>query len=255
MKFLKAHPSSKPKDGPVSRYLNRWLSAPVSTFLLKTKITPNQVTIAISLLTVPMLVAGIYGYIIVVGLILQLASVLDGVDGEIARSKHLKSEFGALLDTTLDYWIDSIGIMSLGLALIEEDMLSAPLTLSLVTFTVAVRLISQFVVKTAPYTKAHIVGDTRDVVTFLIFIGATLTELLGSWCIVVTLLLVNIWRLDNMVYRILTFWRFTRAPVESKTLPLGLPGIPSGMVSQPPSQEISIFPESSELLDNNHSLR
>ena len=129
----------------------------MSTFLLKTKITPNQVTIAISLLTVPMLVAGIYGYIIVVGLILQLASVLDGVDGEIARSKHLKSEFGALLDTTLDYWIDSIGILSLGLALIEEDMLSAPLTLSLVTFTVAVRLISQFVVKTAPYTKAQLV--------------------------------------------------------------------------------------------------
>lgn len=214
MKFLRAHPSSKPKDGPVSRYLNRWLSAPVSTFILKTNITPNQVTIVISLLTIPMLVAGIYGYIIVVGFILQLASVLDGVDGEIARSKHLNSEFGALLDTVLDYWIDSIGVMALGLALIERGMLSAPLTLSLVTFTVAVRLISQFVVKTAPYTKSHIVGDTRDVVTFLIFIGATLTGLLGSWCLVVTLLLVNIWRLDNMIYRLLTFWRLACVPAE-----------------------------------------
>lgn len=233
IKFFKAYKLSKPADGLISRYLNRRLSAPVVRALLKRNITPNQVTIAISLLSIPMLVAGMYGSIIIVGIILQLASVLDGVDGEIARTKYLTSKFGALLDTVLDYWIDSLGILALGLALLKRDMLTSPLIISLVTFTVAVRLISQFVVKMALCAKPHIIADTRDVVTFLIFISCILTELMDSWCLVVALLAINVWRLDNMIYRLVVSWKTTCPSSQSKVLPQTPSGISSEVASKP----------------------
>jgi len=213
LKFLQAHPLSKPQDGPVSRYLNRYLSSPISELLLKTNVTPNQISIAISLLSIPILWLGIYGHIALVGFFLQFASILDGVDGEIARAKKLNTSFGGLLDTVLDYWIDSVGILAIGLALLKRHMLSADFVLLLVALTIAIRLISQFVVKNIPNTKAHIYGDTRDVVTLLIFLGTASAEILKNPLgLLVILVLINIWRLDNMFYRLFVFWRLGNTP-------------------------------------------
>jgi len=233
VKFFKAHKLSKPGDGPISRYLNRWLSTIVTRALLKRNITPNQFSIVISLISIPMLVAGMYGSIVIVGIILQLASVLDGVDGEIARTKYLTSKFGALLDTVLDYWIDSLGILALGLALLKRDMLTSSLIIFLATFTVTVRLISQFVVKMAPCKKPHILGDTRDVITFMIFISCILTELIGPWCLVIVLLIINGWRLDNMIYRLLISWRTAYHSSQSEVLQQTPSGNSSEIVSKP----------------------
>ncbi|MBC8461876.1 MAG: CDP-alcohol phosphatidyltransferase family protein [Deltaproteobacteria bacterium] len=206
--FFLSHPLSKPQDGPVSRYFNRWFSGFVSRLLIKTNATPNQVSAIILLLSGPMLIAGLYGQIAIAGIILQIASILDGVDGEIARTKCISSKFGGLLDTVSDYWIDSIGILSLGLAIAEKSMLSESIILLLVALTVTTRLISQFVVKSIPGAKPHLFRDTRDVVTFLIFIGAILTEVLNTpLYLLIILLTVNVWRLDNMIYQMLIFRR------------------------------------------------
>lgn len=222
MGFLCGHPRAKPTDGVVSRYLNRWLSAPLTALLLKTGVTPNQVTLAIGLLTIPLVAAGLWGRVMLVGLILQLASVLDGVDGELARAKGLQSRYGALLDTVMDYWLDSVGMLALGLALLEATPLPPPLILSLCALTIAVRLISQFVVKLAPSSRPHIIGDTRDVVTLLIFIGSLLAELLSPWCLVVVLSGINLWRLDNTAYRLFVAGRVSQGS-EPKRVPMGLP--------------------------------
>lgn len=201
------HPAAKAKDGFVSRYLNRYLSTPVSSALQHTAITPNQVSVAVSLLALPILVAGWLGHFAAVGVLLQLASVLDGVDGELARAKGLKSPFGALPDTVLDYTVDAVGVMALGLALLRRDVLDPEWALLLVSATIAVRLISQFVVKNTPFPKAHLLGDTRDTVTFILFLAALLAEWWHPHTVVAALLFINVWRLDNMVYRLLVFWR------------------------------------------------
>ena len=202
MKILRPHPWSKPQDGPVSRFLNRYVSAPVSSVLLKTDITPNQVTLAISTLSVPMLLLGLWGQVIAVGIVLQIASALDGCDGEIARLKNLRSNFGAILDTVSDYWIDSVGIMALGLALLKTSALPVTLIFVVITLTVAIRLITQFVVKSVPDPTARIYGDSRDVVTLLVLVGAVLSAWLSPWFLVGTLLFIDVWRIDNMVYRL-----------------------------------------------------
>ncbi len=97
------------EDGYVSTYLNRPISTRLSARLVATGITPNQITVfsfLISLVGAGFLAAGQYAFGIVGGLLVQLASIIDGCDGEIARLKHLSSARGAWLDTILDRYAD-----------------------------------------------------------------------------------------------------------------------------------------------------
>jgi len=90
-------------------YPSRYISIPITSFLLKTKITPNQVTIIsfiFAILSAVSFLLGKYPFIILGAIFLQTSYILDLIDGEIARYKNLKSTFGAWLDTTLD----SIGL-------------------------------------------------------------------------------------------------------------------------------------------------
>ncbi len=106
----------KTSDGPVSRYLNRPLSIRLTRLLLNTKITPNHISILSFILGV--LGAGFFcmgGYInlIIGGALAQLASIVDGCDGEIARLKFKASEFGGWFDAVLDRYGDAFLLFGL----------------------------------------------------------------------------------------------------------------------------------------------
>jgi choline kinase/phosphatidylglycerophosphate synthase len=94
------------KDGFISRIINRRFSVRLTKLLAATPITPNQVTL-ISLLTAAAsavlfaMTKPFFG-----GILAQLASILDGVDGEISRLKFLKSRFGEFFDSILDRYGD-----------------------------------------------------------------------------------------------------------------------------------------------------
>jgi CDP-L-myo-inositol myo-inositolphosphotransferase len=97
------------EDGYVSARLNRPISTRISARLVSTGITPNQITVIsflISLLGAGLLSVGLYAAGLVGGLLVQLASIIDGCDGEIARLKHISSARGAWLDTILDRYAD-----------------------------------------------------------------------------------------------------------------------------------------------------
>lgn len=59
-----------------------------------------------SLVGAGFLAAGQYAFGLVGGSLVQLASIIDGCDGEIARLKHLSSARGVWLDTILDRYAD-----------------------------------------------------------------------------------------------------------------------------------------------------
>src|SRR5262249_21910789 len=109
----------KPVDGPVSRWINRSLSLSVTRLLLDTDVTPNQMTIVATVFGV----AGVAAVLsstwtgVAVGAVLvQLQSVLDGCDGEIARLKFQTSTFGAWLDNVLDDLVNASFGLALGIA-------------------------------------------------------------------------------------------------------------------------------------------
>lgn len=96
---------TKPTDGWVSRNFNRPISTLFSRVLAHTSITPNQFTIVtglIGLSTAWFLARGGYWNYLIGGALFHFTSVLDGVDGELARLKFKSSPFGQWLDTVVD---------------------------------------------------------------------------------------------------------------------------------------------------------
>ena len=89
-------------DGIVSRYLNRPLSRPLARALRRTPLTPNTVTSFTLLLALASGGAMAAGWNIAGGIAIQAVSVIDGVDGELARLKNMATRFGGVFDAGSD---------------------------------------------------------------------------------------------------------------------------------------------------------
>ena len=99
--------TAKPSDGVISRWTNRPISQRISAALLlivpgirPTHMTPVVAAVAV-VMVLALLTGGATG-LIWGGVLFQVASVLDGVDGELARATYRSSERGAALDTRVD---------------------------------------------------------------------------------------------------------------------------------------------------------
>ena len=106
----------KTSDGPVSRYLNRPVSTMITRLLLRTSITPNNVSFfSFILATLGAFIFFLGGYVnLVIGATLaQVSSVIDGSDGEIARLKFRATEFGGWFDAVLDRYADAFLLFGL----------------------------------------------------------------------------------------------------------------------------------------------
>lgn len=109
-----------PKDGLISRILNRRVSLRITKFLAQTSITPNQVTFLSFLISAASAVFFAMVHPLYGGLLAQLSSILDGVDGEIARLKFLKSNYGGLFDAVLDRYADFLIVLGMAYAWYSE---------------------------------------------------------------------------------------------------------------------------------------
>ncbi|MEW6624638.1 MAG: sugar phosphate nucleotidyltransferase [Bacillota bacterium] len=95
-----------PKDGFISQVINRRVSLRITKLLAPTGITANQITLFSFLTAVAAAVSFATVNPFIGGVLAQLSSILDGVDGEIARLKFLKSSFGEMFDSLLDRYAD-----------------------------------------------------------------------------------------------------------------------------------------------------
>ncbi|MEZ4402814.1 MAG: CDP-alcohol phosphatidyltransferase family protein [Kofleriaceae bacterium] len=96
---------TKPTDGVVARLVNRRLSRVVTGVLLGTGVTPNQMTLFAAVFGVVgiALVAQASWLTLAIGAVLiQVQSILDGCDGELARLKFQGSVLGEWLDNGID---------------------------------------------------------------------------------------------------------------------------------------------------------
>ncbi|MEM1623389.1 MAG: CDP-alcohol phosphatidyltransferase family protein [Sulfolobales archaeon] len=104
----------KPTDGPIAKYINRKVSARITKLVLKSNlpITPNQVSVASFILSVLSAVSFAIGLPAIGGVIAEVSSIVDGVDGELARAKRMGSRFGSFLDSMLDRFADVLIVAS-----------------------------------------------------------------------------------------------------------------------------------------------
>jgi 1L-myo-inositol 1-phosphate cytidylyltransferase / CDP-L-myo-inositol myo-inositolphosphotransferase len=111
---------TKRSDGPVSRYLNRPISTRLSIALSPLRPHPDLVSLVSFAVAIVGAVAIASGSGIVGGLLVQLASILDGTDGELARLQVRASQSGALLDGMLDRVGDAAVIAGCSLWALER---------------------------------------------------------------------------------------------------------------------------------------
>lgn len=101
-------------DGIVSQYINRKFSRPIARFLAeKTNITPNQMSFLSFLVGAISGACFFLGQSTMGGILAQVCSILDGVDGDIAVLTGRISKFGGFFDSLLDRYADSIIIFGL----------------------------------------------------------------------------------------------------------------------------------------------
>ena len=114
---------AKDTDGFMARHFDRHISGTISRFLLKTPITPNQITVAVTALGVG---AGFcmaqpgYNPKLLGSLLFLLTSILDGCDGEIARAKKMTSKLGGWLDLWGDNVVHIAVFYGLGVGLYKD---------------------------------------------------------------------------------------------------------------------------------------
>jgi phosphatidylglycerophosphate synthase len=92
-------------DAVLARLLDRKLSWRVSLRLARTRITPNQVTIAntcVGLACALMFAIPSYGWRLLASFLFLASTTIDGIDGELARLQMRESEWGGKLDVITD---------------------------------------------------------------------------------------------------------------------------------------------------------
>jgi phosphatidylglycerophosphate synthase len=93
-------------EGLVSAHLNRRFSRPLAKIFARTPITPNQMSFVSLIAAIGSLALFMTGHNVWAGIIVQTSSVLDGVDGDLARIKKMRSSFGGFFDAILDRYSD-----------------------------------------------------------------------------------------------------------------------------------------------------
>jgi phosphatidylglycerophosphate synthase len=110
-------------DGYLATLLDRPLSRRLTRWLLPWPVTPNQITVAsIAVGLVGAVGLASVSYLGQLGgvLLLLASSVLDGVDGEVARARFEQSAAGARLDLVGDYVIHLATFAGLGVGLARQ---------------------------------------------------------------------------------------------------------------------------------------
>jgi len=203
-KALLANLRDKSNDGPISKYLNRPISAKISRQLVKFKITPNQISILsflFSLLAAGLFIPANYFYLLTGGILAQFASIIDGCDGEVARLKFQTSKYGGWFDAVLDRYADAFLLFGLTLHALNN------VAENIILWIGFLAIIGSFMLS---YTadkydglmhekiiKSFRLRLGRDVRVFLIFLGAIFNQVF--WVLILLAVAMNVETIRRLI--------------------------------------------------------
>jgi len=195
-------------DGFISRHINRKLSEPIARMLARTSLTPNQATWGAFSIAALSFASFVMGYNILGGILVQLSSIADGIDGSLARLKGMVSVYGSFLDSVLDRYADALIVLGMTLWSLSHEGYSQ---VWLVGFLAIVGTLS------VSYTRARIDPEhrlifdrglpsiaSRDIRLFLIMLGAVTGQ--AYFCLIIIAVLTNL----VVFYRLVYSYRYLR---------------------------------------------
>ena len=189
-------------NGYVSRHINRKMSEPMARLLAKTRVTPNQMTWTAFGIALMSFVSFILGQNIIGGLLVQLSSIVDGIDGSLARLKGMTSEFGGFLDSVLDRYADILIVMGLTLWSLSRETYPGIWLAGFLAISGTICI---------SYTRARISPNhrhlfekglkslaSRDIRLFLIMLGAVIGQ--AYFCLITIAALTNLVVFYRLIY-------------------------------------------------------
>lgn len=92
-------------EGWIAKSINKTISFFLTRYLVKTSVTPNQITfanLAMAFVASFLMINESWGIRVLGASLMAFSSIVDGCDGEVARLKFLSSKSGAWFDTIAD---------------------------------------------------------------------------------------------------------------------------------------------------------
>ena len=189
-------------DGYVSRYISRRISDPIAKLLARTRTTPNQISWATLGLAVLSFLSFIYNWNIAAGLLAQLSSIIDGVDGSLARLKGMSSAFGGFLDSILDRYADILVMLGLTIWSASNEVYPYVWLLGFLSITGTIGV---------SYSRARVSAEfrhhfdrgflslaSRDIRLFIVMIGAIIGQ--GYFCLIVIATLTHLIIISRLIF-------------------------------------------------------
>ncbi len=193
-------------NGYVSRHINRKMSEPMARLLARTKVTPNQMTWAAFCIALMSFLSFILGQNIIGGLLAQLSSIVDGIDGSLARLKGMTSEFGGFLDSVLDRYADILIVLGLTLWSLSHESYPGIWIAGFLAIAGTICI---------SYTRARVSPNhrhlfdkglkslaSRDIRLFLIMLGAVIGQ--AYFCLITIAAITNL----VVIYRLIYMYRY-----------------------------------------------
>lgn len=184
----------RPSDGPISRFVNRPISTRLSMVIAALRPHPDLLSLVTLVIGLAAAWALGLGSSIVGAFLATATSILDGVDGEIARLQQRDGPSGALLDGVLDrvtdasmvaglaIWASGLGQSSVAVILLAVGATSV----SLLSMATKDRIRSLSLPPAPERAIAYMMGG-RDGRLFLVSAAALAgVPYLGLWAIVLT---------------------------------------------------------------------
>ncbi len=172
----------KKEDGPISKYVNRKISTRITMLIVSKgyRPSPNKVSLAVFVLSLTPLYFYVSNNPFLAGILVQTASILDGVDGELARILGKTSKFGAFIDGIFDRIADILIII--GASYFSYFYLGKNDLFDLTTYFLALSgslMVSYLHIRAIHYLGKHpaLIGNipqfaSRDVRLFILFLGS-----------------------------------------------------------------------------------
>ncbi|MFX0138445.1 MAG: CDP-alcohol phosphatidyltransferase family protein [Candidatus Hodarchaeota archaeon] len=191
-------------DGLVSKYINRRFSRPLTKFILHfwPNCNPNLISILSALTGIMGSILFFLNFPILGGIIVQIASIIDGSDGEVARANGRTSFFGGFFDSVMDRYVDVF--IFIGLTFYSLNVL-------LITHAFLLGIITIIGAYSISYTAAKVelkegisfsrTIQGRDTRLFLVFLAGICT-FFTDWAIPICLISISILTHGSVILRI-----------------------------------------------------
>ncbi|MFX1499660.1 MAG: CDP-alcohol phosphatidyltransferase family protein [Promethearchaeota archaeon] len=184
-------------DGLVSKYINRPFSRQFTKFILHfwPNCNPNLISIISALNGIIGSILFLMNFPFLGGFFVQISSIIDGSDGEVARANGRTSFFGGFFDSVMDRYVDvfifvGLTFYSLKILLITQAFLLGIITITgayLISYTAAKVELKEDI----NFSRTVQGRDTRLFIVFLAGIFALFSDLAIPICLILISILTH----------------------------------------------------------------